>query len=113
MLPLFCWRFILTRSVTEMNSTDARKEALGKLRLITDRIMLRRVKRDHTAAMELPPKRLVFWFVWLFCRYLLTVTCLLKTYVKSCFKTETSGAAIWTGVDYQKFKRNSEIFKLH
>ncbi|OJJ81120.1 DNA repair protein RAD16 [Aspergillus glaucus CBS 516.65] len=45
--------------ITEMNSTDARKEALGKLRLITDRIMLRRVKRDHTAAMELPPKRVI------------------------------------------------------
>lgn len=50
---------ILMISVTEGNSNDARKEALDKLRLITDRIMLRRVKRDHTAAMELPPKRLV------------------------------------------------------
>lgn len=66
---------ILTRSVTEMNNIDARKEALGKLRLITDRIMLRRVKRDHTAAMELPPKRLVFRFAWPFYRYLLTVAC--------------------------------------
>ncbi|KAL1999063.1 hypothetical protein VTN02DRAFT_5108 [Thermoascus thermophilus] len=44
--------------ITERHST-ARKEALEKLRLITDRIMLRRVKRDHTAAMELPPKRVV------------------------------------------------------
>ncbi|KAK2836883.1 hypothetical protein FQN49_006626 [Arthroderma sp. PD_2] len=34
-----------------------RKEALDKLRLITDRIMLRRVKKDHTSSMELPPKR--------------------------------------------------------
>lgn len=51
---------LLMKSVTERNSTELRKEALGKLRLITDRIMLRRVKRDHTAAMELPPKRLVF-----------------------------------------------------
>lgn len=42
--------------VTERHSS-ARKEALAKLRLITDRIMLRRVKREHTAAMELPPKR--------------------------------------------------------
>lgn len=45
--------------ITERNSNDARKEALDKLRLITDRIMLRRVKRDHTAAMELPPKRVI------------------------------------------------------
>lgn len=46
-------------SVTERNDTEARKEALSKLRLITDRIMLRRMKRDHTGAMELPPKRSV------------------------------------------------------
>lgn len=46
--------------VTERDNIEARREALSKLRLITDRIMLRRVKRDHTASMELPPKRLVF-----------------------------------------------------
>ncbi|KAL4955042.1 SNF2 family N-terminal domain-containing protein [Aspergillus filifer] len=45
--------------ITERDDFDARKEALGKLRLITDRIMLRRVKRDHTASMELPPKRVI------------------------------------------------------
>lgn len=45
--------------ITERHSEEIRKTALGKLRLITDRIMLRRVKREHTAAMELPPKRLV------------------------------------------------------
>ncbi|KAL3477844.1 SNF2 family N-terminal domain-containing protein [Aspergillus californicus] len=45
--------------ITERNNVDARKDALAKLRLITDRIMLRRVKRDHTASMELPPKRVV------------------------------------------------------
>ncbi|KAL2215293.1 putative DNA excision repair protein Rad16 [Thermoascus aurantiacus ATCC 26904] len=44
--------------ITERHSTR-RKEALAKLRLITDRIMLRRVKREHTAAMELPPKRVI------------------------------------------------------
>ncbi|KAH2319092.1 DNA repair protein rad16 [Aspergillus fumigatus] len=45
--------------ITERDNPEARKEALAKLRLITDRIMLRRVKRDHTASMELPPKRVV------------------------------------------------------
>ncbi|RAL06273.1 DNA repair protein RAD16 [Aspergillus ibericus CBS 121593] len=45
--------------ITERDNAHARKEALSKLRLITDRIMLRRVKRDHTASMELPPKRVV------------------------------------------------------
>ncbi|KAI4217738.1 MAG: hypothetical protein LQ351_000334 [Letrouitia transgressa] len=41
------------------NDLEMRREALGKLRLITDRIMLRRMKRDHTASMELPPKEVV------------------------------------------------------
>ncbi|KAE8349261.1 SNF2 family N-terminal domain-containing protein [Aspergillus coremiiformis] len=45
--------------ITERNNPEARDEALSKLRLITDRIMLRRIKRDHTASMELPPKRVV------------------------------------------------------
>ncbi|KAJ9191876.1 hypothetical protein DTO164E3_8623 [Paecilomyces variotii] len=45
--------------ITERNSPTARKEALQKLRLITDRIMLRRVKKDHTSSMELPPKRVI------------------------------------------------------
>ncbi|KAL4971579.1 SNF2 family N-terminal domain-containing protein [Aspergillus desertorum] len=45
--------------ITERDNVDARKAALAKLRLITDRIMLRRVKRDHTASMELPPKRVI------------------------------------------------------
>ncbi|OKL60993.1 hypothetical protein UA08_03921 [Talaromyces atroroseus] len=44
--------------ITE-SSGQARKDALQKLRLITDRIMLRRIKRDHTASMELPPKRII------------------------------------------------------
>jgi len=44
-----------------MTDGDAsqRKEAMRKLRLLTDRIMLRRLKRDHTASMELPPKQVV------------------------------------------------------
>ncbi|RJE23268.1 repair protein RAD16 [Aspergillus sclerotialis] len=45
--------------ITERNNPAARREALSKLRLITDRIMLRRMKRDHTASMELPPKRVI------------------------------------------------------
>ncbi|KIV78313.1 hypothetical protein PV11_10042 [Exophiala sideris] len=36
-----------------------RKRGLEKLRLITDRIMLRRMKRDHTSSMELPPKEVI------------------------------------------------------
>ncbi|KAF2457228.1 SNF2 family N-terminal domain-containing protein [Lineolata rhizophorae] len=38
---------------------EAREEALDKLHLITSRIMLRRVKRDHTSSMELPAKEIV------------------------------------------------------
>ncbi|KJZ74999.1 hypothetical protein HIM_05485 [Hirsutella minnesotensis 3608] len=34
------------------------REAFGKLRLMTDRIMLRRLKKDHTNAMELPVKEI-------------------------------------------------------
>ncbi|PYH29395.1 DNA repair protein RAD16 [Aspergillus neoniger CBS 115656] len=45
--------------ITERDNPEGRKEALSKLRLITDRIMLRRIKRDHTASMELPPKRVI------------------------------------------------------
>ncbi|KKA21130.1 DNA excision repair protein Rad16 [Rasamsonia emersonii CBS 393.64] len=43
--------------ITERNNPNARKDALDKLRLITDRIMLRRMKKDHISSMELPPKR--------------------------------------------------------
>ncbi|KIH88357.1 DNA repair protein RAD16 [Sporothrix brasiliensis 5110] len=35
------------------------KEAFAKLRLLTDRIMLRRLKKDHTNSMELPVKRVL------------------------------------------------------
>jgi len=34
------------------------KEAFRKLRILTDRFMLRRVKRDHSSAMELPAKEI-------------------------------------------------------
>jgi DNA repair protein RAD16 len=35
---------------------SARDRAMDKLHLITARIMLRRLKKDHTASLELPPK---------------------------------------------------------
>ena len=60
----------------------ARDAGLAKLRLLTDRIMLRRMKKDHTASMELPPKRYValllllllllsffFFFFFFFCLF--------------------------------------------
>ena len=45
--------------ITQGEDPALRKEGLAKLRLITDRIMLRRMKRDHTSSMELPPKDVV------------------------------------------------------
>lgn len=38
---------------------ELREDALGKLHMITARIMLRRMKRDHTNSMELPMKDIV------------------------------------------------------
>ncbi|KAK5082779.1 DNA repair protein rad16 [Lithohypha guttulata] len=38
---------------------EIRQAGFHKLRLITDRIMLRRLKRDHTSSMELPPKEVI------------------------------------------------------
>ncbi|KAI4233314.1 MAG: hypothetical protein LQ349_004488 [Xanthoria aureola] len=49
----------LLNPITQGTNDELRREALGKLRLITDRIMLRRMKRDHTASMELPPKEVI------------------------------------------------------
>lgn len=49
----------LLNPITQGQDPQLRKEALGKLRLVTDRIMLRRMKRDHTASMELPPKEVM------------------------------------------------------
>ncbi|RMD43920.1 hypothetical protein DV735_g1195, partial [Chaetothyriales sp. CBS 134920] len=45
--------------ITQVDDSELRKAGLAKLRLITDRIMLRRIKRDHTSSMELPPKDIV------------------------------------------------------
>ncbi|KAI1661212.1 SNF2 family N-terminal domain-containing protein [Daldinia decipiens] len=48
----------LLHPITRNGNHGEGKEALGKLRLLTDRIMLRRLKRDHTNAMELPVKEI-------------------------------------------------------
>ena len=45
--------------ITQNDDPHKRRDALAKLRLITDRIMLRRIKRDQTASMELPPKQVI------------------------------------------------------
>lgn len=45
--------------ISGSDSPVVRKEALNKLRLLTDRIMLRRMKKDYTASMELPPKEVM------------------------------------------------------
>jgi DNA repair protein RAD16 len=42
--------------ITQVDDPALRKEGLANLRLITDRIMLCRMKRDHTSSMELSPK---------------------------------------------------------
>ncbi|KAL8908758.1 MAG: hypothetical protein Q9207_000615 [Kuettlingeria erythrocarpa] len=49
----------LLNPITQGQNNALRKEGLGKLRLITDRIMLRRMKRDYTASLELPPKDVI------------------------------------------------------
>jgi DNA repair protein RAD16 len=49
----------LLTPITQGETPEIRREALDKLRLITDRIMLRRLKRDYTASMELPPKEVI------------------------------------------------------
>ncbi len=49
----------LLNPITQGQDPELRREALGKLRMVTDRIMLRRMKRDHTASMELPPKEVI------------------------------------------------------
>ena len=49
----------LLNPITQQGDPGLRRQALQKLRLVTDRIMLRRMKRDYTASMELPPKEVV------------------------------------------------------
>jgi DNA repair protein RAD16 len=41
------------------DSMELRSEALDKLHMITARVMLRRMKKDHTSSMELPPKEII------------------------------------------------------
>ena len=49
----------LLNPITQAEDPELRREGLEKLRLVTDRIMLRRMKRDYTASMELPPKEVI------------------------------------------------------
>ena len=49
----------LLNPITQQDDPELRRQALQKLRLVTDRIMLRRMKRDYTASLELPPKEVV------------------------------------------------------
>lgn len=49
----------LLNPITQGDDPALRRSGLAKLRLITDRIMLRRMKKDHTASMELPPKEVI------------------------------------------------------
>ncbi|EKV17490.1 DNA excision repair protein Rad16, putative [Penicillium digitatum] len=44
--------------IIEGKTQQQRKDGLDKLRLITDHIMLRRMKQQHTKSMELPAKRI-------------------------------------------------------
>ncbi|KAF1983432.1 hypothetical protein K402DRAFT_338526 [Aulographum hederae CBS 113979] len=41
------------------DNVTLRNEAMDKLHLLTARVMLRRMKTDHTSSMELPPKEIV------------------------------------------------------
>ena len=49
----------LLNPLTQSEDPEERSKAMDKLYMITKRIMLRRVKRDHVSSMELPPKEVV------------------------------------------------------
>ena len=49
----------LLNPLTQSEDVKERESAMDKLHLITARIMLRRMKRDHVSSMELPPKEVV------------------------------------------------------
>ena len=49
----------LLNPLTQSEDPQDRVEAMDKLHMITARIMLRRMKRDHTSSMELPPKEVI------------------------------------------------------
>ncbi|KAG9235690.1 SNF2 family N-terminal domain-containing protein [Amylocarpus encephaloides] len=48
----------LLNPIQKFGNNGPGKEAFRKLRILTDRFMLRRVKRDHSSAMELPVKEI-------------------------------------------------------
>jgi DNA repair protein RAD16 len=49
----------LLNPITQSEDASIRQGAMDKLHMITARIMLRRVKRDHVSSMELPPKEVI------------------------------------------------------
>lgn len=49
----------LLNPLTQSEEQEDRNKAMAKLHLITARIMLRRMKRDYTSSMELPPKEVI------------------------------------------------------
>lgn len=49
----------LLNPLTNSGDQKVREGAMDKLHLITERIMLRRMKRDYTSSMELPPKEVI------------------------------------------------------
>ncbi|KAK0289443.1 DNA repair protein rad16 [Friedmanniomyces endolithicus] len=49
----------LLNPLTQSEEATDRTEAMDKLHMITARIMLRRMKRDYTSSMELPPKEVI------------------------------------------------------
>lgn len=49
----------LLNPLTQSEDPSVRSAAMDKLHMITARIMLRRMKRDHVSSMELPPKEVI------------------------------------------------------
>ncbi|KAL1302292.1 hypothetical protein AAFC00_002710 [Neodothiora populina] len=49
----------LLNPLTQSEDKKIREKAMDKLHMITERIMLRRMKRDYTSSMELPPKEVI------------------------------------------------------
>lgn len=49
----------LLNPLTQPEEEEDRSRAMDKLHMITARIMLRRMKRDYTSSMELPPKEVI------------------------------------------------------
>ncbi|KAF2158198.1 hypothetical protein K461DRAFT_218723 [Myriangium duriaei CBS 260.36] len=49
----------LLNPLTQSEDAKDRSAAMDKLHMITARIMLRRMKRDHVSSMELPPKEVI------------------------------------------------------